>query len=355
MITEQIYLKPTTVEEAIKLGNQHKKDFRFLAGGTDVMVNRFQGNESSFCLIDLSGIGELKRVSSPHPSSLPKGEGVLSPSGRVREGLFLKIGSLVQLDDLRNFSEIREEFPILLEVAHSAASPTIRKTATIGGNILCENRCTFYNQSEWWREAAGHCLKSSGDICIATGGTKACFSKFVSDVAPALISMDVLIEVASPPNPLSEGEGEENASPQTPLQRRGEMSETKIIPLEKIYTGDGIQPRNLDRNVIIKFILLPLNRHFKSSFKKLRQRESMDFSSLTTCVSIDKNGKIKIVLGAVDPKPIVVEGKITDDKDELIKQAMKKARIVDNDVFSREYRKEMIKVFLERSFKELDF
>ncbi|PIZ05633.1 MAG: 4-hydroxybenzoyl-CoA reductase subunit beta, partial [Flavobacteriales bacterium CG_4_10_14_0_8_um_filter_32_5] len=48
--------------------------------------------------------------------------------------------------------------------ALSVGSPLIRKTATIGGNVLCENRCLYYNQSEWWRESIGYCLKCDGDI-----------------------------------------------------------------------------------------------------------------------------------------------------------------------------------------------
>lgn len=308
MIAEKTYIKAKTIEEATALAHQHKNSFRYIAGGTDVLVNKFQANEDAACLIDISGIDELKTVS--------------------KDSEYLRIGALLKLDNLQKHPEIRDEFPALIEAAKSVASPMIRKAATIGGNLLCENRCSFYNQSEFWREAAGYCLKCEGDICIATGGKKACFSKFVSDTAPALISMDAKIEVV-------------------------EKGETKIIPLEDIYTGDGISPRNLDTTVILKSILLPLNRGYRSAFRKLRQRESLEFTSLTTAVSIDKNGKIKIAMAGIDPKPIVVEGTKEDDQKELIKQAIKKSRIVDNDSYSRTYRKEMIGVFLERSFEEV--
>ncbi len=282
--------------------------FRFIAGGTDIIVNKFQGNDSSSCLIDLTGIGELKLVE--------------------KFGKHLKIGSGVALDNLKDYPEIEKGFPVLLEAACAVASPVIRKTATIGGNILCENRCTFYNQSEWWREAVGYCLKCNGDICIATGGKKKCFSKFVSDMAIALISLDAYIEVI-------------------------EYGGSSISRLEDIYTGDGINPRKFNKTALIKALHIPLNEGNRSIFKKLRQRESMEFSSLTTVLNVNKYGKIKIVLGGVDPRPIIIEGSPEDDKQELIRQVIKKARIIDNDVFSREYRKEMITVFLNRSFNEL--
>lgn len=308
MIAEKIYIKPKSVEEAIQAAKSNGDNFCFLAGGTDVLVNKFQGTEVATCLIDITGIEELKNVTT--------------------DGNFLKIGSLIKLDDLKKHEVIANNFPALLEAAHQAASPMLRKTATIGGNLLCENRCSFFNQSEFWREAVGYCLKCEGDVCIATGGKKACFSKFVSDTAPVLISANAQLEISN-----------ENGS--------------KIIPLESIYTGDGINPRNLPKLALIKNIVLPLDKNFKIIFKKLRPREAVDFTSLTTAVSIDQFGDIKIVLGGIDPKPVVVAGSMNDKKEELIKQALKQSRIVDNDYYSRAYRKEMITVFLNQSFEEL--
>ena len=63
MITnEKKYLKPTSAKEAVGLAKENEKNFRYLAGGTDVIVNKFQGNEESSCLIDITGIEELKKV-----------------------------------------------------------------------------------------------------------------------------------------------------------------------------------------------------------------------------------------------------------------------------------------------------
>jgi 4-hydroxybenzoyl-CoA reductase subunit beta len=308
MIAEKKYLQPNSIQEALAMIGALENDFRFLAGGTDVMVNRFHGNENSSSLVDLCGISELKQVK--------------------KEDDYLSIGSLVTLSDLKYHSEIKDEFPVLIEAANAVGSPTIRRSATIGGNILCENRCIFYNQSEWWRDAVGFCLKCEGNICIATGSKKHCYSEFVSDTAPALISMDALLEI---------------------IDKEGERK----IKLEDIYTGEGVHPRNLDKTSIIKSILLPLDQNFHSVFNKLRQRESMEFTSLTTVVTVNKNGKLKIVLSGVDPKPVIVGGTINSDREELIKQALKRSRAIDNEMFSRNYRREMIRVFLRRSFEKI--
>jgi len=308
MVIEKKYILATTVQEAIEQAIANKGNFKYLAGGTDVMVNRFQGNETASCLIDITKIETLK--------------------GITKQGDFLRIGALEILEELKFNSDLKTEFPMLIEAALSVGSPLIRKTATIGGNVLCENRCLFYNQSEWWRESIGYCLKCDGDICIATGGKNACFSELVSDTAPALIAMDAEIEY---------------------VDEKG----THQQPLESIYTGDGVKPRNLSETAIITAILLPLNRGFKTAFFKLRERESLEFTSLTSAVVVDKNGKLKIALSGVDPKPVVIEGKIEDDKDLLIKKAIKAARAVDNDMYSRKYRREMISVYLKRSFEKL--
>lgn len=308
MIAEKTYLIPTSIKEAMDFANQNQEQFRYIAGGTDVMVNRFQGNDEKPCLIDITKLSELK--------------------GIKKEDGFLRIGALEILEELKFNADIKAEFPMLIEAALAVGSPLIRKTATIGGNVLCENRCLFYNQSEWWREAVGYCLKCDGDICIATQGKNACFSELVSDTAPALIAMDAEIEII-------------------------DIDETKRVKLEDIYTGDGVTPRNLSETAIVTAIFLPLNREFKTAFYKLRERESLEFTSLTTAVAVDSKGNLKIALAGVDPKPVVVIGSVNDDKSVLIKQAIKGARAVDNDMYSRKYRREMIDVYLNRSFEKL--
>jgi hypothetical protein len=46
-----------------------------------------------------------------------------------------------------------------------------------------------------------------------------------------------------------------------------------------------------------------------------------------------------------------VEGTVKSDREDLIKQALKKSRAIDNEMFSRNYRREMIRVFLRRGFE----
>ena len=307
--TKNIYLKPCSLEEAFEYASQYKKSFRYVAGGTDVFANRFQGNENSDCIIDISGIKELmvcKEVKN-----------------------YYMIGSMITLRDLIANQYIINNFPILIEAAKSIASPLIRYRATIGGNLLCENRCYFYNQSDWWKDSVGYCLKCEGNLCIATGSQKACYSEFITDTASALISLDTEIEIF-------------------------ESGKKKRIKLEDIYSGEGVNPSKLNKSDIITSIYIPSGMSYKSVYKKLRQRESLEFTSLTSAVTINKNEKLKITLAGVDSGPIIYEGTIHDNKFDILKYLLKKARSVENDMYSREYRREMIKVYLEKSFKELE-
>lgn len=308
IIKEKIYLQPKTVNEALEAAHKHQDDFQYVAGGTDIFVNKFQGNDTSSCMIDISSIKQLEEV------SLLKD--------------YLKIGSMVKLKNLGKNEIILNDFPVLIEAANSVGSPLIRETATIGGNILCENRCFYYNQSDWWREAIGYCLKCEGDVCIATGSTKKCYSELVSDTAPVLISMNALIELA-------------------------DKDGMTIKKLEEIYTGDGIDPRNLKKTSIITGILLPLGKGLKVVFKKLRERQSLDFTSLTSSVSSDRAGRIRVVLAGVDPAPVIIEGSQDFDSDYFVKTALRKSRSIDNEMLTRTFRRDMIKVFINESLQQI--
>ncbi len=306
MNTIQKYLAPKTIHDACVLHAQYP-GAKYISGGTDVMQNQFQETGKAQIIIDLSRIEEMK--------------GIAEKNG------MLEIGALTTLDAFRKIS-LPAGMNMLAEAAHSVGSPLIRKTATIGGNVLCENRCLFYNQSEWWRNSVGYCLKCDGDICIATGGKNACFSEHVSDTAPALIAMNAKIRVQT-------------------------ANGTEEMSLESIYTGDGVAPVKLPDAAILTHILIPLPGATATSFFKLRERKSLEYTSLTVAMAIHLNGSCVVVLGGVDPKPVVVRCENPEDIAQIVKSARKAARAVDNDMYSRNYRREMIDVYIRRGMEEM--
>ena len=79
---------------------------------------------------------------------------------------------------------------MVAQAAASIAGPTHRNMGTVGGNLALDTRCIFYNQSEWWRAANHHCLKTTGDIChVAPKSRGVCFATFSGDLAPALLTL----------------------------------------------------------------------------------------------------------------------------------------------------------------------
>ncbi len=293
---------PDSIKDALSIAGEFDGNFIYFAGGTDVQIYRKQKLEKNEHIIDLKSIQDLNSISM-------KDE-------------VLSLGAMTPLDDIIKSKEIQNFFPLLVEAAKSVATPVIRKTATIGGNLLVRNRCSFYNQSQEWRNGVGSCLRDVGEICQVTGGKNDCYSRNVSDTAAALIALNAEITLVN-----------SNGITQKPLK--------------DIYLPCGIKFHDLDN----ENILIQIRVHFKPKkwwYKKLRVRKTLDFSSLTIAAIVDHNDIARICLNGVSMTPILVaESLNTLTLENLIKQARKNCKTVDNDLMPLKYRREMINVFLE--------
>ena len=129
---------PTSVSEAAKILAQEGPDAMLLAGGTDLLPNMKRGQQTPATLVSLKRINALREFNNGAGLSLGAG---------------LTLGELVASDMLR------ETYPGLWQAASVVATPLIRNTATIGGNICLDTRCTYYNQNEDWRKAINYCLR----------------------------------------------------------------------------------------------------------------------------------------------------------------------------------------------------
>ncbi len=301
------YHIPVSVQDALAAAQANGDSFAYLAGGTDLMVHRQQENNSAACLIDLSALPGFDEIEMKNGS--------------------LFIGAGVTLHGLAGSELVLQKFLLLAEAALSIASPVIRKSATVGGNLLVENRCSFFNQSEFWREAIGLCLKCGGDVCIATGGKKACYSVFVSDLVPALICLDATVHFEA-----AEG--------------------AHSMPLEALYTGNGLNPHHLPKGALITQVEVPMKNEVpqggkRTWFQKLRPRKSLDFTNLTLALSFEpESGRLKVALSGVDMGPVVFE--TSEVSDAFVKSVGKKCRMVENLFYPRAYRKKMVEVYLRQ-------
>ena len=143
------------------------------------MVNIRRGIVAPPVLIDINGVAELREIKAD-----------------ARE---IAIGAAVTLSELAAHLGVTQYYPVVAQAAGHIAGPTHRNMGTVGGNIALDTRCIFYNQSEWWREANHHCLKTTGEIChVAPKSRGVCFATFSGDLAPALLTLDAEIDIAGP-------------------------------------------------------------------------------------------------------------------------------------------------------------
>ena len=224
--------RPGTAEEAVKL-RADNVDARFLAGGTDMIVNVRRGIERPSDLIDLTHIGELTEIRE-------EAEGI-------------RVGAAVTLQQLADHETVRKSYRAASEAAGSVAGPTHRAYGTVGGNLCLDTRCLFYNQSEWWRSSNAYCLKHRGEVCHVAPSGRECFAAFSGDLAPAMLVHEARAGLIGP-----DGRRE--------------------IPLAELYRDDGMDHLTLAPGELLASVLLPKETaDIPSGYEKSRVRGSIDF------------------------------------------------------------------------------
>src|SRR5947207_8385358 len=177
-LPEFALVRATTLEEMIGVRARHP-DSRLLGGGTDLVVNIRRGILAPPVLIDVNDVAELRAIRADARS--------------------LEIGAAVKLAEVAAHDEVVRHYPVVAQAAGFIAGPTHRNMGTVGGNLCLDTRCIYYNQSEWWRAANHHCLKTTGDIChVAPKSRGVCFATFSGDLAPALLTLNAEVELAGP-------------------------------------------------------------------------------------------------------------------------------------------------------------
>ena len=168
------YKTPESIESAVN-DLMAEENTLLLAGGTDLIPLIKYGVKKPACLLDLKKIPSLKLIT-------------------LREnGLF--IGSMVTLSEITKHPLINQYIPSLGDSARGAASPQIRNIATLGGNLLQERRCLYFNQSDYWRKNIAPCFKLGGGVCYQVPKSKTCRALYYSDTAPVLLAFDAQAEI----------------------------------------------------------------------------------------------------------------------------------------------------------------
>jgi len=312
--------RPISSKEAVKLLSE-QSDSKFVAGGTDLIVNVRRGIEQPKNLIDLSSIAELREIKE-------------NSTG-------LQIGAGATLNQLTSNSLIQSNFPAIAEAAASVAGGTHQQYGTLGGNLCLDTRCLFYNQSEWWRQSNDYCMKERGEVCHVAPGGKRCFAAFSGDVAPAMLIYQAKVILLGP---------------------QGE----RRIPLAEMYRNDGMNHLTLTPGELVSKVQLPKSLSgTPSRYEKIRIRGSIDFPLAGVAVRLKMNKKkvkeISIALTGVNPFPQIITGtdehigKSLNEKslDDLQDSVRKQAKPMKTTTVAPWYRRRVVGAVAKKLIKEL--
>jgi xanthine dehydrogenase YagS FAD-binding subunit len=268
MIPNFAYTRPKSLKEAV----QHLSSggARILAGGTDLLGclrdDIFPANK----IVSLSQLNDLRGI-------------------RLMKDGGLRIGALTTITEAKNSKIIQEHYPALAKAASEVASPQLRNQGTMGGNLCQKPRC-------WYYRGEFHCLRKGGDKCYAFKGENQfhcifgsgglCYIVHPSDTAPALVAYGATARVIGPKG-------------------------TRTVPLEKFHVlpREDVQKETVLKvnEVLTEILLPPPVKGLRTSFRKVRARQSWDFAlagvSLALQFKEDRVVKSRVVLSGAAPVP----------------------------------------------------
>jgi 4-hydroxybenzoyl-CoA reductase subunit beta len=298
------YLEPESLEtaSAMLLDDPGAKVF---AGGTDLLVNMKQRVETPTALVNLKKIKGLDYI-------------------RPDDGT-LRIGTLTPLKKIYGDPALSVRFPVLAQAAASVGSYHHQVMGTVGGNLCQQNRCKFFNQSQWWRSANAPCLKVGGGVCHVVQKQGSCYSSYCGDLAPALLVLEARV-----------------------LLKKNK--ESREVPLAVFYSGDGKVPLTLERGEVLTELIIPAapSGGFSKYFK-FANRESIDFPIVGLALQTSPEEKAyRLAFTAVDRRPrrgqkveAFLNGKTLSQEvvEEAARLASKEATPVKNSLYAPSYKR----------------
>jgi xanthine dehydrogenase YagS FAD-binding subunit len=263
------WTEPQTIEQAIALLSKGAGKAYPMAGGTDIITEIQEGVVDPELVVDLKSISGLSTIQEDEQG--------------------IHIGALTTIADLAADSMIQRDFPGLSAAASSLATPQIRNVGTVGGNLCQRPRCWYY------RDAQMVCRKKGGSRCFAARGKNKyhaifggsiCHIVFPSDLAPMLVALDAQTSIISP-------RGERNLA----------LADFYALPSVNVRQENVLAPDELVREVSLR----PVQKNEKSTYVKLKERETWDFALASAAVRGRASGSglvdLRIILGGVAPIP----------------------------------------------------
>jgi len=262
--------QPTQLDDALALLDRYGKDGWKMAGGNDSLSWFKERIKRPKAVIDISGIVALKGIRE-------------TPDG-------VEIGALTTLTEIERNPVIRSKYRVLADAARRVASPQIRNTGTIGGNLSQDARCWYYRYGL-------PCYRAGGNTCFADTpegvnrehalfDADRCVAVSPSDTAPALVALDAKMVIKS-----SKGE--------------------RVVSTEEFFIGpktDITRLTSVKPEEILTAVRVPNSwAGARFYFEKVADRDAWDFALVNVAAAIViSNGVVersRIACGGVSAVP----------------------------------------------------
>ena len=261
---------PNSVEETSKLLDKHGKNAWIVAGGKDSFDWFKDRHKRPSVVIDITGLKQLYGVHD--------------------KGSYISIGALTTLTELEENSLLQKHFPVLTAAAGRVASPQIRNSGTIGGNVSQDTRCTYYRDGF-------PCYRAGGNTCYANTPTAMnrehalfeavrCVAVTPSDTAPALVALEAKMVI----------------------NRNGK---NRTVSAEKFFIGPTVDITRmtvLQKGDILTEIRVPKKwAGAKQYFEKVADRQTWDFALINIAMvaktSAGKVSDVRMACGGIQCTP----------------------------------------------------
>ena len=294
----------------------------FIAGGTDLVPNLKRRQFDVSTLISLN--------------ALPIGAAV---GGDATYGLQIRAGAT--LDELAAHPTLDGPYRALAQACGLVSTPQVRVMGTLGGNLLVDPRCNYYNQTYSWRKAVGFCMKKDGQICLVARSSPRCWAVSSSDSAPVALVLKANVTLHG-------------------------VEGSRTIAAASLYRDDGIDYTTKRPDEVITSLSVPAaDGRMTSAYWKLRRRPSFDFPILGVAVAITWDDGVvreaRGALGAVGSHPVDITSFLAPLGGERPTEALiaevaevadRPSRPLDNTDLSHYWRKRMTKVYIERALRD---
>lgn len=239
-----------------------KASVTYVGGGTDILPLLKYGVRDDETLVFVKDLGV--------------------PAAIEADGDRISIGAAATLWDVSQSELIRQELPAVAQAAGETGSPQIRNIATIGGNVMQDRRCLYFNQPLHWRSGLPLCFKTGGEICHQIPNSPVCRAIYYSDVATALLVYDAEVE----------------------FEEDGELRRTALAELVERHTDrNGLTCREHLPVLVRRFLLRRRPKGERSGFYKYAMRATIDFPLINFALRCGPEGA-KVMAGAVSTRPV---------------------------------------------------